>query len=130
MVRADSGRAAAESVAMRLAGRQGHDYVELARTTVRSVARGILGVALIQSILAGLGFLAVGIPGAGLLALICLFLSVIQVGPGLVVVGTIIYVFSVHETTPAMLYAVWGIFVSLIDNFSSPYFWDEALELP
>ena len=69
---------------------------------MRSVARGILGVALIQSLLAGLGFLAVGVPGAGLLALVCLLLAVVQIGPIVVLIGTVIYVFSTADTfTPS-----------------------------
>jgi len=44
----------------------------LLEQTVRSVASGILGVALIQALLAGLGFLVAGVPAAGLLTLVCL----------------------------------------------------------
>jgi predicted PurR-regulated permease PerM len=91
--RSEGGYDFAESFAARLAGERGPDFVTLATATVRSVTRGILGVALIQSLLAGLGFLVVGIPAAGLLAMICLFLAVIQVGPGLIIIPTVIYVF-------------------------------------
>ena len=49
-----------------LFGDKGAEYEALARATVRSVTTGILGVALIQSLLAGIGFLVVGLPGAGL----------------------------------------------------------------
>ena len=61
---AKSGNSAADSIAVRLAGERGADFVDLAQATVRSVTRGIVGVALIQSSLAGLGFLAVGLPAA------------------------------------------------------------------
>ena len=42
----------------------------MVEATIRSVTMGILGVAFIQAVLAGLGFLVVGLPGAGLWALI------------------------------------------------------------
>ena len=107
---------AARAIATRLAGERGADYAELGQATVRSVARGILGVALIQSLLAGLGFLAVGVPGAGLLALVCLLLAVVQIGPAVVLIGTVIYVFSTADTFTAVIFLIWSIFVGLIDN--------------
>ncbi len=118
--RSKGGYDVADSVAARLAGERGADLVSLATATVRSVTRGILGVALIQSLLAGLGFLVVGIPAAGLLAMICLFLAVIQIGPGLIIIPTVIYVFSTSDTLPAVLFLIWSIFVALLDNILKP----------
>ncbi|MEI2422779.1 hypothetical protein V6O07_21045, partial [Arthrospira platensis SPKY2] len=80
MAHAEAGGRLAQAVGRRLAGDRGKEFVDLAGATIRSVARGILGVAMIQAVLAGLGFLAVGVPGAGLWALVALFLSVIQLG--------------------------------------------------
>ncbi len=128
--KAESGSITADAIAFRIAGKKGEGYVDLARDTVRSVARGILGVALIQSILAGLGFLVVGLPGAGLLALVCLFLSVIQVGPGLVIVPTVVYVFATSETLAATLFLIWSIFVTLIDNFLKPVLLGRGVRTP
>ncbi len=55
LANARGGSIAADAIALRLAGERGPEFADIAQTTVRSVARGILGVALIQSILAGLG---------------------------------------------------------------------------
>jgi predicted PurR-regulated permease PerM len=63
---------ATRAVAKRLAGERGLEFASVAEQTVRSVASGILGVALIQALLAGLGFLVAGVRAAGLLTLICL----------------------------------------------------------
>jgi len=72
LAHASTGSKAAYAIATRLAGEEkGAEITELAEATVRSVARGILGVALVQSILIGLGFLAVDVPGAGLWVLLC-----------------------------------------------------------
>ncbi len=128
--RAKGGSDIAESVAARLVGKRGTDFVSLATATVRSVTRGILGVALIQSLLAGLGFLVVGIPAAGLLAMICLFLAVIQVGPGLIIIPTVIYVFLTSDTLPAVLFMIWSIFVTLLDNFLKPLFLGRGVDVP
>ena len=53
-------------LAICLFGNKGPQFEALAEATIRSVSAGILGVALIQSLFAGLGFLAVRLPGAGL----------------------------------------------------------------
>ena len=120
LANARGGGRAAYAIATRFAGERGRDYAELGQATVRSVARGILGVALIQSLLAGLGFLAVGIPGAGLLALLCLLLAVVQIGPALVLIGTVIYVFSTADTLTAVVFLIWSIFVGVRDNILKP----------
>lgn len=128
--RSKGGHDVADSVATRLAGERGTDFVTLATATLRSVARGILGVALIQSLLAGLGFLVVGIPAAGLLAMICLFLAVIQLGPGLIIIPTVIYVFSTSDTLPAVLFLIWSIFVGLLDNILKPLLLGRGVDVP
>ena len=130
LANAEGGDKAADSIANRLMGEQGWKYADLARTTVRGVARGILGVALIQSILAGLGFLAVGLPAAGLLALLCLLLAVIQVGVGLVVIPAVIYVFATADTVTAVLFLVWGVFVTLLDNVLKPILLGRGARVP
>ena len=114
----------------RLAGDQGADYIDVAEATVRSVARGILGVAIIQSLLAGLGFLFAGIPGAGLWAFIALFLSVIQIGVIPVTLPMVIYVFATADTVTAVLFLVWSIFVSTIDNLLKPVLLGRGVKVP
>ena len=120
----------AMAIAMRLAGERGTEYTELAGATIRSVARGILGVALIQSLLAGLGFLAVGLPAAGFLALLCLLLAVLQVGPALVVVPVIIYVFATADTVTAILFLIWSMVVLVSDNILKPILLGRGVRVP
>jgi predicted PurR-regulated permease PerM len=76
LAKADSGYKAAKSIGTRLAGEGGGELVDLAASTLRSVTKGILGVAVIQSLLAGLGCLAAGVPGAGLWAVLFAIWSV------------------------------------------------------
>ena len=70
-------------------GERGPRGVELAAATARSLALSILAVALIQALLAGIGFLAVGVPGAGLWALLVLILAVVQL-PTILIMGPIL----------------------------------------
>ena len=93
LANAESCHKITRAIASRLANDKGDNFADLTEATVRSVANGILGVALIQSLLAGIGFIVVGIPAAGLWALLCLILAIAQVGVGLIVIPMIIYLF-------------------------------------
>lgn len=130
VVYADSGQRAAATVAVRLAGPRGPEYADLATATVRNVVRGILGVAVIQAILAGLGFLAVGLPAAGLLALICLILATVQVGVGPIMIPAAIYVFYAMDTVTAVLFLVWTIVVVFSDNVLKPILLGRGARVP
>lgn len=130
LVNAAGGERVAGAVASRLAGARGADYAELAVQTIRSVARGIIGVALIQSILAGLGFLVVGVPAAGLLALLCLLLAIVQVGPGLVLLLVVLYEFTVLDPTTAVLFTIWCVLVALLDNVLKPLLLGRGVRVP
>ena len=97
---------------------------------MQSVAQGILGVALIQSLLAGLGFLAVGVPGAGLWALVGLLLCVVQIGLLPLALPIVIYVFWTAEPLVAVLFTVWTVLVSLLDNVLKPLILGRGVQVP
>jgi predicted PurR-regulated permease PerM len=130
LMNAASGERLAGRVATGLGGANGPRFTQLAVQTIRSVTKGILGVALIQATAAGLGFLAVGLPAAGLLAFICLILAIVQIGPGLILLPAIIYGFTALPTTTAVLFAVWCVFVGILDNVLKPIFLGRGVELP
>jgi len=130
LAQGDSGRKMVLAVARRFAGARGAAFNQLAVATIRGVASGGLGVAMIQSILAGLGFVVAGIPGAGLLALLCLFLAVIQLGAGLVNLQSVIYVFSTHDGFFATAFMVWSIAVALMDNVLKPVMMGRGVQIP
>jgi predicted PurR-regulated permease PerM len=123
------GRRAALAIGERLTGR-GAEFVDLVGATVQSVAQGILGVALIQSFLAGVGFLAVGVPGAGLWALIGLLLCVVQLGLFLILVPILIWVYSAVDTVPAVLFTIWSVVVGLLDNVLKPMLLGRGVKAP
>jgi predicted PurR-regulated permease PerM len=126
----DAGQYTAREIATRVSGERGGDIADLAGTTLRGVARGILGVAFIQALLAGIGMLAAGIPGAGLWALIALILSVIQIGVGPVLIPAVIYAFSTGDTVTAVVFMVWSIFVTLLDNILKPILLGRGATVP
>jgi predicted PurR-regulated permease PerM len=120
----------ARAITRRLADEKGADYADLAEATVRSVANGILGVALIQSLLAGLGFMVAGVPAAGLWALLCLILSIAQIGIAPIVIPIIIYLFYTADTFTAVAFLIWSIPISLIDNILKPILLGRGVKTP
>ncbi|MCP5419692.1 MAG: AI-2E family transporter [Gammaproteobacteria bacterium] len=126
----ERGRAMARTIALRLSGDRGLQFAKLAQVTVRSVTRGILGVAIVQALLAGLGFLVADVPGAGLWALLCLLLAIIQVGPTLILIPVAIYVFSTANTLFAIVYLIWSVFVGVVDNILKPLLLGRGVDVP
>jgi predicted PurR-regulated permease PerM len=130
LTRAERAAGVATTIARRLAGSRGQEFAALAGATVRSVTRGILGVALIQATLAGLGFLAAGVPAAGLWALIALVLSVVQIGVFPVLLPILVYVFFTADTLTFALFLIWSLFVGVIDNVLKPVFLGRGVTVP
>lgn len=104
----------------RIAGDLGDEYLEISVSTVFQVVKGILGVAIIQTLIQAVGLFGCGVPFAGVLTLICLMLSIIQVGPIIVNIGVIAYLFSLDNTTAALGWTVFFILSGLSDNVLKP----------
>jgi predicted PurR-regulated permease PerM len=117
-------------VASVIAGKRGPELADLAASSVQSVTRGVLGVALIQSLLAGLGMLVIGVPAAGLWTLLILILAVMQLPAMLVLIPVILYVFSTSSTLVAVLFAIWAVLVGLSDNVLKPLLMGHGSSVP
>jgi len=114
----------------RIAGDRGKRLLEVAGQTVRGVVYGILGTALAQGGVAGIGFWIAGVPGAALLALLTFFLSVIPMGPPLVWVPAVIWLFNQGATGWAIFMLIWGLGVSSVDNLVKPWLISHGSETP
>lgn len=109
---------------------RGESLTVLAVGTIRSVAKGVLGVALIQTIFAAVGLLVAGVPAAGLWAGAVLVLAIVQLPP-LIVLGPIaIWYFSVAEPVPATVFLVYALIVSASDAFLKPLLLGRGVETP
>lgn len=127
---AAKGRRAAEAIMTRLVGENGKSMTDLAQSTVTSVVNGILGIAILQAILAGLGFMAMGIPGAGALALICLVLAVVQIDILIILIPLSIYAFSTVGVGAATMFLIWNIAVGLMNNVLKPILLGRGVKAP
>jgi predicted PurR-regulated permease PerM len=107
------------ALCIRIFGEKGPEYQQLVGSTIRGVTFGILGVALIQSAFAAVGFLVAGIPGAGAWCVIFLIAALLQIG-GLVLVPAVVYVFATASSTKAIIFFLWCVFVAVMDNALKP----------
>ncbi|MEZ7971241.1 MAG: AI-2E family transporter [Cyclobacteriaceae bacterium] len=114
----------------KIAGDFGVEFASITEQTIRNVVKGILGVAVIQATLAGFGFLMVDLPYAGLWVLICLILTIIQVGPGFVIIPVIIWLFLTRELVPASIWSTYLVIVMLLDNILKPIFLGKGASVP
>jgi predicted PurR-regulated permease PerM len=104
----------------RIAGDSGDEFLNISVSTVYQVVKGILGVAIIQTLIQAVGLFGCGVPFAGVLTLLCLMLSIIQVGPIIINLGVIAYLFSLDNTTAAALWSVFFVLSGLSDNVLKP----------
>jgi predicted PurR-regulated permease PerM len=127
-----SGSDAILRILMRLTGEvKGPRVHALATATTRSVATGVLGVAFIQAILLGLGFLWAGIPGAGVLAIIALVLGIAQVPALVVSIPAIAYIWWGGDASLGnILVTVYLVAATLADNVLKPILLGRGVDAP
>jgi predicted PurR-regulated permease PerM len=109
---------------------RGARLVTLTAATMRGVAQGVVGVAVVQAVLIGIGFFAIGMQTAGLLTLLALLLGIIQVPAMLLTIPAIVYIFATHDTTPAIIFAIYITIAGLSDNVLKPLMLGRGLEVP
>ncbi len=114
----------------KIVGDRATEFLKLTSSTIRTVVKGVLGVALIQSILAGLGFFLVGVPHAAILTLIALILAIVQLGPGIIIIPVIIFLYSEGSSITAILWTIYFIGVMLSDNILKPFLLGGGAHVP
>ena len=128
---ASSGHNTTLKISQRLAGDStGKQFTELTIATIRSVAQGVLGVAIIQAVLAAIGLYFMDVPAWGLWTIIILVLAIAQLPPILILGPIVAYVFSYADTTPAIIFTVWSLIVSASDGFLKPLFLGRGMSTP
>ncbi len=109
---------------------RGAKFTDTSILTIRSVVKGVLGVAVAQAILAAIGLVLIGVPAAGLWAGAVLVLAIVQLPPIIVLGPIAFWVFSVAEPVPATIFLVYSIIVSVSDAFLKPMLLGRGLETP
>ncbi len=118
------------SVVNWLVGERGSVLIAISEATVRSVARGVLGVAIIESIVAAIGLVFAGVPAAGFWTFLILVLSIVQVPPLLVMIPMLFYVLSIAGPVGSTVFLVCTVLVVGIDTFLKPVLLGRTVDAP
>ncbi|WP_271511834.1 AI-2E family transporter [Bradyrhizobium sp. CCBAU 11357] len=122
--------AALRGFLLRIVPGQSEHFLELAGATIRAVAQGVIGVAILQALLAGIGFKLAEIPSAGLLAVVVLLLSIVQIGAAPVLLPVLVWIWMDKDVTVALLLTVYLVVVGLLDNVLKPLLMGRGLTTP
>jgi predicted PurR-regulated permease PerM len=115
----------------RLAGARGRHLIKVAGDTVRGVIYGILGTAIAQALVAGLGFWIAGVPGVVLLAVLTFFFAVVPFGPPLIWLPASLWLFAQDKPGLGVFMLLWGFLgISSVDNFLRPYLISQGSKMP
>ena len=118
------------SLLRRLIGQRADEWAQLSTLTIRSVVNGVIGVAIIQSILAYIGFALIDVPFAFVWASLLMFLTIIQL-PGFIIIAPVIaYVFFQASGTPEIIFTIYILIVGTIDSILRPLLMGAGVKTP
>ena len=106
------------------------DFIALAGATIRTVAQGVIGIAVVQSLLAGVGLKMADVPNAGILAFAVLVLCIVQIGAAPVFIPVIIWIWTVKDFSTALLITIYLALVGLTDNVLKPLVMGRGMSTP
>jgi len=116
--------------AARLAGPQGPETALLAGRTIRGVVLGVVGTAVVQAAIGGVGLFATGVPAAGLLTAVTLFLCLAQLGPLFVLLPAALWLLWSGHTVSGVALLVIGVVAGVLDNVIRPVLIKRGADLP
>lgn len=129
VTQADASYKLSKTIFRRLAG-EGVHYTETTINTIRSVAQGVLGIALFQAILSALGMWFMDVPGWAFWTFLVLIVAIVQLPPILILGPVAAYVFTITDTTPAVIFLVYCIIVGAADGFLKPFVLGRGVSTP
>ncbi|MBS1141938.1 MAG: hypothetical protein H6R13_3391 [Proteobacteria bacterium] len=114
----------------RLAGERGENSIILAGQAIRGVALGVGVTAIVQTVLGGIGLAVAGVPFASLLSAVMLMLCIAQVGPLLVLLPAVGWMYWTGDTGWATGLLIWSLIIGNLDNFLRPMLIRRGADLP
>jgi predicted PurR-regulated permease PerM len=127
---AESSVAGVRAVLNGLVGERGPLLLAESETTIRSVARGVLGVAIIESILAAIGMIAAGVPAVGFWTFLILVISIVQVPPLLVLAPLVVYALSTAGAFGSTVFIICSALAIAVDTFLKPVLLGRTADSP
>ena len=109
---------------------QSEHFLTLGGATIRAVAQGVIGVAIVQALLAGIGFIVADVPGAGLFTFLVLLLAISQVGCGILLIPMIVWYWLTRDTSSALLFTLYMVPVGFVDSVLKPFAMGHGSQTP
>lgn len=122
----DSGR----KIFQKVVGDRGEEFLNVSLKTIRNVAAGVLGVAIIQSTLMGVGLIFADIPLAAVWIIVILIMAIAQIPVLLFNIPMIIYLFAFMDPLPAVLWSIYFLVMGMIDNILKPMIMGKGADVP
>ena len=114
----------------RLTPDRGEEFANLAGATIRAVSRGVIGISVLQALLAGIGLMIAGVPGTSLITSAVLIFGIIQIGPTIILAPVVIWSWTAMEPAMALLFTAYMVPVNLLDNVLKPIVMGRGLKTP
>ena len=114
----------------KVVGDRGEEFLEISLHTIRNVATGVLGVAVIQTTLMALGLILAGIPLAAVWIVLILVMTIAQIPVLLFNIPLIIYLFAYMDPLPAILWTLYFLVMGMIDNLFKPLIMGKGSDVP
>jgi predicted PurR-regulated permease PerM len=121
---------AARLFASRLVEPRGPALVEMAGATIRSVSQGVIGLAFLEALLAGVVLLLADVPMAGVIAFLILILSLVQIGPLPALLPLLVWSWMTQSTSLALVVTAASVVILLMDNLLKPLVIKRGLKSP
>lgn len=106
------------------------DFLALAGATIRSVAQGVIGIAVAQGLVIGIILKLADVPRAGLLAFLVMMLGIVQIGSAIVVIPVLIWIWATKSFVTALVITLCILPASLADNVLKPIVMGRGLTTP
>ena len=119
-----------QAFANRIFAPRGAEYIMMAGATIRNVTKGVVGVAALQAFAIWIVLTAFGIQSATVLAFVCFFLSIVQLGPGIVFLPLIFYAWHSMSGGAALLFTILAVPLTIGDSFLRPVMISKGLDTP
>jgi predicted PurR-regulated permease PerM len=114
----------------RLVPERGEEFANLAGATIRAVSRGVIGISVLQALLAGIGLMMAGVPAASVITSAVLIFGIIQIGPAIILVPVVIWSWFAMAPVTALLFTAYMVPVNLLDNVLKPIVMGRGLKTP
>ncbi len=130
LLRPEAATNVSNKVLLRLSGDKAKEISDLAVSTIRAVMMGVVGVAVIQSILSAIGLYIADVPFSGLWAILVLVCAVMQLSPILILGPISVWALMTMNTVPAVIFLIWNILVAASDNVLKPVLLGRGVKIP